>query len=273
MKKILFTLLFLFATQFVYSQFFGGISDGHSNSRMSNVTCSITTINPFAGGISDGHSNSRMSNVTCSITTINPFAGGISDGHSNSRMSNVLPSVCISTPIELVDFTSECQGYLTSINWTTSSENNNNFFTLERIENNVITKSFTIKGSGNSSSIKSYNIIDDYESNFIKYYKLKQTDYNGNYKYYPTIKSNVCKYNDSHITISPNPSNGMFDVGYSSNIEEIINVQIFTINGVLIYETNKLKESINISLISNGVYFIKISSKSNVFIEKIIIEN
>jgi hypothetical protein len=73
--------------------FAGGQSDGHSNTRLSNVVCVPTNVNPFSGGQSDGHSNTRLSNVVCSVTNVNPFSGGQSDGHSNTRLSNVVCSV------------------------------------------------------------------------------------------------------------------------------------------------------------------------------------
>jgi len=67
------------------------------------------------------------------------------------------------------------------IEWITSSEINNNHFTLESSNDGIdFSEIVKMDGAGNSSSITLYQ-FEDYNPK--SYYRLKQTDYNGDYTY------------------------------------------------------------------------------------------
>ena len=83
-----------------------------------------------------------------------------------------------SLPVELLSFTAKRQNDLIVLNWTTASEINNDYFTIEKSYdmeswNNV---SF-IKGAGNSNELVNYEITDI--ENKEVYYRLSQTDFDG----------------------------------------------------------------------------------------------
>jgi hypothetical protein len=81
-----------------YCQFSGGAADGHSNLRISNITCIVVNVNPFKGGSGDGHANITLTNITCTPINANPFAGGIGEGHSNLRLTNITCTAVNSNP-------------------------------------------------------------------------------------------------------------------------------------------------------------------------------
>ena len=88
-------------------------------------------------------------------------------------------------PITLMDFTarplSENQVLL---QWTTASEINNDYFTIERSED--VSHWHTIAevpGAGNSNTILQYQHTDREALPGTSYYRLKQTDYDGTYSY------------------------------------------------------------------------------------------
>ena len=82
-------------------------------------------------------------------------------------------------PIELVRFAAECHGDVISLNWTTASETNNDFFTIEKSEDGLEwAKIGTVPGSGNSVQAIEYSFADD-DPTTLAYYRLVQTDYNG----------------------------------------------------------------------------------------------
>lgn len=77
------------------------------------------------------------------------------------------------------------------LNWITVSEQNNDYFSLERswdgVHFEIITKQ---KGAGNSNFTLHYFYTDKSVSNSgyeRVYYRLKQTDFNGAYTYSSTI--------------------------------------------------------------------------------------
>jgi len=91
----------------------------------------------------------------------------------NSTDSKPLTSVLLSFDAVLTDKKVE-------LTWSSDTEHNNNFFTIEKSKDAVaFEKVTTIKGFGNYSSLISYFDTDYTPYDGISYYRLKQTDHNG----------------------------------------------------------------------------------------------
>jgi len=79
--------------------------------------------------------------------------------------------------------------------------------------------------------------------------------------------------------IYPNPTSEIFNVNFDSEVPSILNMQIYSINGILISERsisveagrNNITE--NVSSYSNGIYFVRFTNSSNEVIVKKIIKN
>lgn len=108
-------------------------------------------------------------------------------GQANS--SFVKMSVIPPLPIELLYFEVFKHERYNHLSWSTASENNNDYFNIEKTQDGVIFYNVTtIKGGGNSN-IQNFYEYDDYELNNynIIYYRLKQTDYDGRFKYHDLV--------------------------------------------------------------------------------------
>lgn len=83
-------------------------------------------------------------------------------------------------PIELTSFEGSKTGRNNTLNWVTSTEFNNDYFTLEKTtDGNLFEVIGTINGAGNSVQKNAYNFIDYDVKNELNYYRLKQTDFDG----------------------------------------------------------------------------------------------
>ena len=90
----------------------------------------------------------------------------------------------IALPIELISFKGTTSNNVNTIMWVTSSEHNNDYFTLERTLNGTTFEIIAnINGAGNSNEMNEYTVIDPINTSSINYYRLKQTDYNGKFIY------------------------------------------------------------------------------------------
>lgn len=99
-------------------------------------------------------------------------------------------------PIQLVYFDIECKGKSREIRWETSSEINNQYFTIEKSYDGQHFYFFeTIQGAGNSNTINRYFVNDSEQGTITQYYRLSQTDFDGNTVQYP-IKSSSCQQGD-----------------------------------------------------------------------------
>ncbi len=137
-------------------------------------------------------------------------------------------------PIELASFVSTVLKNDVVLNWTTTQEQNNSRFNIERnkIQNNIGSYDWQeagfVNGAGNSNGPKSYSFTDKNLQSGKYNYRLKQIDYNGAYKYYE-LQNEVVVNLPSKFELAqnyPNPFNPVtvirFDVPRISNIKLVI---------------------------------------------------
>jgi hypothetical protein len=87
-------------------------------------------------------------------------------------------------PIELLSFDAKPDDNHVLAKWSTASEKNNDFFTLERSKDGAsFEKLKTVPGAGNSDHVLNYSEKDEAPLHGISYYRLKQMDYDGKTSY------------------------------------------------------------------------------------------
>jgi|GEM_PF-650026 len=87
-------------------------------------------------------------------------------------------------PIEMTRFVGQCANGEIELSWTTWTETNNDFFTVERSNNGVEFEVVdVIEGAGNSNEPLTYNAIDKTPYGGTSYYRLKNTDFSGKSEY------------------------------------------------------------------------------------------
>ena len=93
----------------------------------------------------------------------------------------------LSLPVSLLNFDARLNTNKVDLNWSTSSENNNKYFTLERSVNAIdFTGLTTVNGAGNSSTTRQYSFVDLSPTSGVSYYRLSQTDFDGRKQYLGT---------------------------------------------------------------------------------------
>lgn len=92
----------------------------------------------------------------------------------------VLSSLAAPLPVEFVRTDANCVDGNMQVSWTTASELNNDFFTVERSDNgNAFYAVGTVDGSGTTSQLHNYSFTDVSPATGTVYYRIRQTDYNG----------------------------------------------------------------------------------------------
>ena len=139
-------------------------------------------------------------------------------------------------PIELLNFTASCKNQNILVTWSTASETNNNYFTLERsVDAQEWEAIATINGMGNSNTLVNYNYTDTNSYNDIVYYRLKQTDFDGAYTYSDIITASCQNKSIEIVNIYPNPASGCFDyIIYSTEKNEEVFVTVINLLGKVI---------------------------------------
>jgi hypothetical protein len=159
------------------------------------------------------------------------------------------------------------------IRWTTSSENNNSGFEIQRqniLDNNWV-KTGYISGNGTTNNTKNYTFTDRGLMTGKYKYRLKQIDYNGNYEYFD-INGIVEVGVPSKFDISqnyPNPFNPVTKIDYDLPLDSKVTIKIFDVTGreinTLINENLKAgyyTSTFNASSFSSGIYFYRMVTSS-----------
>lgn len=106
-------------------------------------------------------------------------------------------------PVELVDFVSVCQDQQNHIEWTTSSELNNDHFDIEKSEDALHYQQLQrIPGAGNSNNLLHYETWDPQPFATGTYYRLVQTDYDGQQRTYGPIYTGCSGNTNLEATVS-----------------------------------------------------------------------
>lgn len=181
-------------------------------------------------------------------------------------------NICDLLPIELISFDAIIQNKNVFLTWKTATELNNDFYIIERSTDALIftTISPKIKGAGTTTIPQIYNYIDvnpfdNFNNQY--YYRLKQIDFDGKFTF-SDLKFVKYENTISTLQVFPNPTTGVIhiinNISYSSDGK----IEILDISGnVLLQKNVAFNVGLNnlfldISSLSNGIYYLKITDKN-----------
>lgn len=138
-------------------------------------------------------------------------------------------------PVELSSFNASVQGNTVVLNWTTTKEENNAGFNIERksVQGGWITIANNIAGNGTTDLPQAYSFSDRQVPTGSYNYRLKQIDYNGNFKYY-NLNNEVVIGVPNKFTLNqnyPNPFNPVTQIQYSLPHDGAVQLTVFDVSG------------------------------------------
>lgn len=176
-------------------------------------------------------------------------------------------------PIELIRFAGVCGNGEVTVTWTTASETNNDFFTVQRSIDGVTFEDVTIvDGAGNSSSILNYSTIDYNPYGGISYYRLKQTDFDGTSKYSDVVAVSCADAATTFNLINAyDQENGNMAIVFSAGDNELYTVTLYDARGRLITTTSgksysgQNQISIPVGDLARGIYLVNLQNEFKSF--------
>lgn len=129
-------------------------------------------------------------------------------------------------PVELMSFRSIEETEMTHLVWATGSEQNNDYFEIQRSSDGMEFTAIGIeKGVGNSSVLNTYRFSDFSPISGTSYYRLKQVDFNGEFEYSEIISS--IRTTGSQLFAFPNPTQ-TGEIWLTNLSDEIDYIDIFS---------------------------------------------
>jgi len=171
-------------------------------------------------------------------------------------------------PVELISFTAKLNGDQVDLGWITASERNNDYFTVEKTaDGQQFVEVLTQDGAGNSNELLQYAGVDPDPYGGISYYRLKQTDFDGTFKYSDLVPVQVQGDETFSMNIYPNPAPGEFYVSVFSGNNEDLTVTITDVGGKVHYSGMMSKQKGNFTTPLNsdhrlaaGLYTVTVSA-------------
>jgi hypothetical protein len=167
-------------------------------------------------------------------------------------------------PVELFYFNAEYKEGKVDLNWITTSETNNDYFTVEKSKDaENFETAVLVSGAGNSNEERQYFTQDFEPYEGISYYRLKQTDFDGQYSYSNIVPVNYFNDNNTSFSWGQDGSSlnlninslytgeGLIDV-YDNSGKQVLNKNISLTN-------SQMNTTLNTNNLKSGFYIIRLT--------------
>jgi hypothetical protein len=220
--------------------------------------------------------NPSKSGTVNTINTTSPTTNAVTN-------CPILQGSCygVILPVELIDFTGICDQTHTTLQWSTASEHNNNYFTIERAESNLEFYVIATISGQNTTTVQTDYSYEDYQAQAnTSYYRISQTDFDGTEKILKTISvDNSCSNAaDQEIISSFNIENQSITISYDFDKSQTMLAEIYNSMGQIVQKTEVLlfanNRKIEIKLndaYSTGIYFLKLTNDFVLYSDKFIV--
>ena len=165
-------------------------------------------------------------------------------------------------PVQLSAYYISCIEGTSVIHWTTTSEINNHFFTVERSNDGLHFETLsTVNASAGVNNSNKYLVKDFHPFSTISWYRLKQTDLDGRETYFKILTSSCGSIQDQ-IMLAPNPVTDQLQVLFNGNVKPR-QINIISSAGVLVKSvsnpvTQSGKLNVETTGIKAGVYALQV---------------
>lgn len=189
---------------------------------------------------------------------------------SDRTISIFLNSAVLQQIVNLSTFGVTVNKQNVTLNWTTSSEEDNFGFDIERNSlGNVWQKIGFVAGAGNSTTPRNYSFLEAGLTTGSHKYRLKHKHFNGSYEYHQ-LNQNVeigIPTEFSLLQNYPNPFNPVTVISYQISSSGFVSLDIFDVSGRKVSSLiNKFQQAGYYSVqfdsknLSSGAYFYKLSA-------------
>lgn len=167
-------------------------------------------------------------------------------------------------PVSLHDFSGYLSNETVNLEWSVTSEIDNDYFEIFRLENEEFRRIGKVDGAGYSDTETFYNFLDRNPLSGVNIYRLAQRDYGGQYKVLGTVSvKNV------HAEVQVYPS--LVSDYLTVETQEPVSLKVFNIAGQLINSYSiENTQNVNMSELQSGAYIIQIAQGSTVNNKRII---
>ncbi|QQS28333.1 MAG: T9SS type A sorting domain-containing protein [Sphingobacteriales bacterium] len=203
----------------------------------------------------------------------------ISDGLGCTGSTANEDFYCDKTPVTLLSFYGKAIETGNLLEWSTATETDNDFFTLQRSTGNVneFYSVATIKGAGNSIVTQNYSYLDQNAPQGLCYYRLIQTDFNGTSTNSEIISINRSYQSPQVFNVQPVPASDLVTISFSATIDGTARLELFDVAGKLvkieilqIFAASVNQTNFLVDGLPDGVYLLNITTPAERYTTKLV---
>jgi hypothetical protein len=168
---------------------------------------------------------------------------------------STLTSLVVVLPLTITDFTAMPANDDAQLRWTTEADVNTRFFNIESSRDAVSWKDIAmVMATGNNSSSTTYRYTDVNAAAGTNYYRIKEVDAQGNAVYSPVKTVDIEEA--ASTKLFPNPVRDRLYI--TTKGSTIRSVAVTNINGQKIAQYSNPGNSIDMSSLPGGIYFVTV---------------
>lgn len=240
-----------------------------NNGGLLTINGDVDIKGDFTGGTNTNINVNGTLNVDGNIDTDNGSTltgtGSVTSGSCSGD-----PDVCNDSqlPIALIAFKALDNGNNIIVVWSTATEENNDYFTIERSTDGLNYHLIaTISGAGNSTEELEYSFTDRNPLFGKSYYRLKQTDFDGTSETFPPVSIDFTSLSEGELNFT-NPVHPGDEVTVYTNTDEReeLKLAVFDMTGQKIVDEKFTGVSYSFELsadVKPGIYYIKLSTTNS----------
>jgi hypothetical protein len=161
----------------------------------------------------------------------------------------------VALPIGTTSFTAQPQQHSVDLQWTTETQQNSKYFTVERSQDGANWSSIgQVTAAGNSQDLLPYNYVDRLPLTGANYYRLQEVADDGSTAYSPIRNVN---FTGAAVAIGwyPNPTHDRLTLRSNSNLQSIT---LTTLDGHILQSFDGFAsgQTVDLSRYPFGIYFL-----------------
>ncbi|MBS1567681.1 MAG: cadherin-like domain-containing protein, partial [Bacteroidetes bacterium] len=258
------------------------LPNDHDEDPGTSLTAQLVTNSPdgtvtlYGNGYFTFVPNAGFTGTTTSFTYMACDNGTPSLCSAPATVTITFPLNLGSLPVTIVDLAAAYNDNIVQVKWTTTFEQNNDRFEIERSTDGITFKTVgTVKGQGNSGVRHDYEFDDEVKRNTVSkndlYYRLKQVDLDGKATYSKILVVRVYQTKSlQSVSVTPNPAVNDIRVNVQLNENSYIVIKVINSAGTEIMRkavrgttgANKFTMD-GSSQLQTGVYFLEVIINSN----------
>ena len=177
-----------------------------------------------------------------------------STGADNSPCAENIDN-SIALPVTFLSFTATTDAKRVALRWTTTNEEANNFFEIQRQTNGGWDVLGTVAAANNRTSEHHYTFTDDRPAEGTNYYRLRQVDLTGTFSYSASVSATV---SFAEQIIYPNPTSGQIQLSAELRKGQI---SLFSAGGRFLRQLPTNQEKYDLHDLAPGVYVLRVTKE------------